>query len=103
MTSLISRRVLFTTLALLALPYPAQAQVADGCAKACGRFGDEQQCRRCLGDKALRNSTPPGGMLLDTSRVPGTGFEKWQEQRNQEELMNSRKEFRDTCIETGTC
>jgi hypothetical protein len=82
---------------------PAAAQTGDGCQRACGAFGDEPSCRRCIGEKLWKKGgAGQGPVVLDTPPA-GVGVDKWLEDRGNEELDRSRRDYRANCIATGEC
>jgi hypothetical protein len=96
-------RILLAATLLLAVPVATHAQSNTGCRVACGEFGDEQSCRRCISQKLWKQGSPSAKPPQEYGAPKGNVFENWQSQQEQEQLQRSQRDYRLNCIDSGEC
>jgi hypothetical protein len=96
-------KVLLAAILLLSLSCPVLAQTNTGCRAACGEFGDEQSCRRCINQELWKQGSPGAKLPQDYGAPKGNVFESWQNQQEQQQLERSQRDYRLNCIDSGEC
>lgn len=96
-------KILGVVALLCALPVTVLAQSNPGCKVACGEFGDEQSCRRCISQKLWKQGSPGAIVPQEYGAPKGNAFENWQSRQEHEQLERSQRDYRLNCIDSGEC